>query len=191
MNLHSPDVAVTDANQSLTYLKEGNKRFTEDKGISRNTNKQDIAITSGGQKPFAAILTCADSRVSPEIYFDQKIGDIFVVRNAGNYADQEALGSIEFATKHLGAPLVVVVGHSSCGAVFTSYDKVTGLSENLQFVLDNIRKNISSSLSKEEAVGANVRAQVEVLKNNAVIKEVGATVVGAEYDISTGEVKFH
>jgi len=190
MNLHSPDVAVTDAKQALTYLKEGNQRFVGDNLMTRNTNKADIQLTAGGQKPFAAILTCADSRVSPEIYFDQKIGDIFVVRNAGNYADQEALGSIEFATKHLGANLVVVVGHSSCGAVFTSYDKVTGLSENLQFVLDNIRKNIENSPSKEEAVSANVRAQVETLKANPVIMETGATVVGAEYDIASGNVKW-
>ena len=191
MNLHAPDVAVTDANQALTYLKEGNKRFVDDATMPRNTNKQDVATTAGGQKPFAAILTCADSRVSPEIYFDQKIGDIFVVRNAGNYADLEALGSIEFATKHLGAPLVVVVGHSSCGAVFTSYDKVTGLSDNLQTVLDNIRVNISDCSTKEAAVTANVKAQVETLKNNPVIKEINATVVGAEYDIATGVVTFH
>ena len=190
MNLHAPDVAVKDANQALAYLKEGNERFVNDKAMPRTTNKADIQTTSGGQKPFAAILTCADSRVSPEIYFDQKIGDIFVVRNAGNYADQEALGSIEFATKHLGAPLVVVVGHSSCGAIFTSYDKVMGLSDNLQFVLDNIRKNIEGSPSKEAAVAANVKAQVEVLKANPVIKEIGATVLGAEYDISTGKVNW-
>lgn len=190
MNLHAPDQAVTDANVALTYLKEGNARFVADKGIARDTNKADLAVTAGGQKPFAAILTCADSRVSPELYFDQKIGDIFVVRNAGNVASPDAQGSIEFATKHLGAPLVVVVGHSSCGAVFTSYDKVTGLSDNLQGVLDGIRPAIESSDSKETAVAANVRAQVEVMKNNPVIKEINATVVGAEYNIATGEVTF-
>lgn len=191
MNLHSPDVAVSDANQALTYLKEGNTRFVENNTMLRDTNKSDIEITKDGQKPFATILTCADSRVSPEIYFDQKIGDIFVVRNAGNYADLEAQGSIEFGTKHLGAPLVVVVGHSMCGAVFTSFDKATGLSANLQAILDNIRIKIEGCASKEDAVTANVKAQVEVLKNNPVIKEVGATVVGAEYDISTGVVTFH
>ena len=191
LNLHAPDAAVTDPQVALTYLKEGNTRFTSNATIARDTNPADLAVTKDGQKPFAAILTCADSRVSPEIYFDQKIGDIFVVRNAGNYADQEALGSIEFATKHLGAPLVVVVGHSKCGAVFTSHDKVTGLSDNLQAVLDNIRVNIESCSTKEEAVTANVAAQVATLKNNPVIKEVGALVIGAEYDIATGAVKFH
>ena len=188
--LHAPDEQVKDPQVSLTYLKEGNERFVSGNTIERNTNAEDIKVTSEGQKPFAAILTCADSRVAPELYFDQKIGDVFIVRNAGNYADVEALGSIEFATKHLGAPLVVVVGHSKCGAVFTSHDKVTGLSENLQTVLDNIRVNIESCSTKEEAVTANVKAQVETLKNNAVIKEVNALVVGAEYDISTGKVSW-
>ena len=191
MNLHSPDVAVTDPEVALTYLKEGNIRFTTNNTMPRNTNPADLEITKDGQKPFAAILTCADSRVSPEIYFDQKIGDIFVVRNAGNYADMEALGSIEFATKHLGAPVVVVVGHSSCGAVFTSHDKVTGLSENLQNVLDNIRVNIESCETKEEAVKANVLAQVRTLRENPVIQEIGALVAGAEYNIATGEVTFY
>jgi len=189
--LHAPDEQIKDPQVALNFLKEGNERFVSGNTIPRNTNAEDIKITATGQKPFAAILTCADSRVAPELYFDQKIGDIFIVRNAGNYADMEALGSIEFATKHLGAPLVVVVGHSMCGAVFTSHDKVTGLSDNLQAVLDNIRVNIESCGTKEEAVTANVKAQVETLKNNPVIKEVGALVVGAEYDIASGKVSFH
>ena len=190
-NLHAPSDAVIDPHVALNYLKEGNKRFVEDECMPRTTNKEDIAATKDGQKPFAVILTCSDSRASPEIFFDQKIGDIFVVRNAGNYADLEALGSIEFATKHLGAPLVVVVGHTMCGAVFTSHSKATGLSHNLQTVLDNIREHISRCDTKEAAICANVKAQVEALKNNPVIKEVGAMVVGAEYDISTGLVHFH
>ena len=189
-NLHAPDQAVTDPNLALNFLKEGNARFVADQGITRNTNKADLAVTAGGQKPFAAILTCADSRVAPELYFDQKIGDIFVVRNAGNIADSEAQGSIEFATKHLGAPLVVVVGHSKCGAVYTSYDNVQGLSKNLQKILDRIRPNIEASANADLAVGANVAAQVAILKENPVIKEVNAMVVGAEYDIATGQVSF-
>ena len=190
-SLHAPGDAVTDPKLALSYLQEGNNRFVSNHLMPRDTNQADIEATKSSQKPFAAILTCADSRVSPEIYFDQKIGDIFVVRNAGNYADQEALGSIEFATKHLGVPLVIVVGHSKCGAVFTSFDKITGLSDNLQAVLDNIRANIGNCATKEEAVTANVKAQVEVIKNNPVIKEIGTIVVGAEYDISTGKVTFH
>ncbi|MCL1925048.1 MAG: carbonic anhydrase [Defluviitaleaceae bacterium] len=189
--LHAPDEQIKDPQVALNFLKEGNERFVSGNTIPRDTNSEDIKITAGGQKPFAAILTCADSRVAPELYFDQKIGDIFIVRNAGNTADNvEALGSIEFATKHLGAPLVVVVGHSACGAVFTSHSKATGLSSNLQTVLDNIRINIENVATPEEAVAVNVKAQVETLKNNPVIKEINALVVGAEYDIATGKVTF-
>ena len=188
--IHNPAESVKDANLALDMLKEGNKRF-----VSNNPMPKDYAAaraaTATAQKPFAAILTCADSRTSPEIFFDQSIGDIFVVRNAGNFADQEAIGSIEFCTKHLGAPLVVVVGHTMCGAVFNSHDDAKGLSDNLQAVLDNIKGVISvGSGSKEDATCTNTKAQVEALKNNPVIKEVGALVVGADYDIATGVVTF-
>jgi len=187
--VHDPSVKVTDSNQALNYLKEGNKRFIEGNFAPRNY-KADLEATKTSQKPFAAILTCADSRLSPEIFFDQKIGNIFVVRNAGNYADSDALGSLEFATKHLGAPLVAVVGHSMCGAVFTAHDDATGLSSNLQSAIDTVKGNIKGSATREEAITTNVKKQVEVLKNNPVIKETGAMVVGAEYDIATGVVTF-
>ncbi|MCL1999659.1 MAG: carbonic anhydrase [Turicibacter sp.] len=188
MNLHSPDVSVTDAELALTYLKEGNERFVSNNLMARTTNKEDLEKTKDGQKPFATVLTCSDSRTSPEIYFDQKIGDIFIIRNAGNYATLSTLGSIEFGAEHLGAPLVVVVGHTMCGAVAASHGKATGLSDNLQNIINNIRKHTDSCSTKEEAVIANVKAQVEAIKNNPVIKKVGTKVVGAEYNIATGKV---
>jgi len=190
-NLHAPGDLVTDGKVALNYLKEGNLRFVEDKTIARDTNLADMKVLKDGQKPFAVVLTCSDSRVSPEIYFDQKLGDIFVIRNAGNYPDQEALGSLEFAVGHLLAPLVVVVGHSKCGAVHTSHSGATGLSSNLQAVLDNIRVNIGSSASAEAAVGDNVSWAVDVIKGNPVVKEKNALVVGAEYCIESGKVTFH
>ncbi|MCL2438602.1 MAG: carbonic anhydrase [Coriobacteriia bacterium] len=186
MNLHSPDVQVTDSNEALTYLKEGNARFVSDNLMPRNTNKKDLELTKDAQKPFAAIVTCADSRTTPEIFFDQKIGDLFVLRNAGNIADKSVLGSLEFGVKHLGVAVVVVVGHTMCGAVHTSHAGATGLSENLQAVLDDIRPHISHEGDKEDAAVANVKRQVEVLNKN---KEIGAVpVLGAMYDIATGEV---
>ncbi|MCL2680481.1 MAG: carbonic anhydrase [Coriobacteriia bacterium] len=188
MNLHSPDVAVTDSTQALNYLKEGNARFVSDQCMPRDTNKQDLALTKDAQKPFAAILTCADSRTCPEIFFDQKIGDLFVLRNAGNVADQSVLGSLEFGVQHLGVAVVVVVGHTKCGAVHTSYDGVTGLSDNLQAVLDGIRPNVSDSADKESGAVDNVKKQVELLSANEVIGAV--PVLGAFYDIATGEVSF-
>ncbi|MCL2526647.1 MAG: carbonic anhydrase [Coriobacteriia bacterium] len=186
MNLHSPDVQVTDSSLALAYLKEGNARFVADEPMARNTNKADLALTKDAQKPFAAILTCADSRTTPEIIFDQKIGDLFVLRNAGNVADQSVLGSLEFGVKHLGVAVVVVMGHTKCGAVYTSHSGADGLSENLQAVLDGIRPNIAGTETEEDGTIANIKHQVEVLKANP---EIGAVpVVGCNYDIATGEV---
>ena len=190
MNLHDPSVAVPESKQALTYLKEGNERFVNDKTMPRDTNKADRDKTSGGQKPFAAILTCADSRVAPEIYFDQKIGDIFVCRNAGNIADQSVRGSFEFAAAVLGVKLIVVVGHSACGAVINAYNKASGLPDNLQAVLDGIQPNVAGSPDAEAGAWANVRKQVEDIANNPVVKEKGIPVVGAKYDIATGKVTF-
>lgn len=189
MNLHSPDVQVTDSNEAITYLKEGNARFVSDNLMPRNTNKKDLELTKDAQKPFAAILTCADSRTCPEIFFDQKIGDLFVLRNAGNVADKSVLGSLEFAVKHLGVAVVVVVGHTKCGAVHTSYDGVEGLSHNLQAMLDGLRPSISGSGGKEEAAADNVKNQAAALAKNDVIGAV--PVLGAMYDIATGEVTFY
>jgi len=188
MNLHSPDVQVTDSDLALTYLKEGNARFVADECMPRDTNKKDLELTKDAQKPFAAILTCADSRTTPEIFFDQKIGDLFVLRNAGNVADRSVLGSLEFGVKHLGVAVVVVVGHTMCGAVHTSHAGATGLSANLQAVLDDIRPHISHEGDKEDAAVANVKRQIEVLSKN---KEIGAVpVLGANYNIATGEVSW-
>ena len=189
-NLHAPGDAVTDPQVALTYLKEGNARFVNDTPIPRNTNKADLEVTSGGQKPFAAILTCADSRVCPEIFFDQKIGDIFILRNAGNVAEPASVGSIEFGTKHLGAPLVVVVGHTKCGAVYTAHAGATGLSDALQAVIDGLKPNVKDSADEETGVIDNVKIQVAALKANPVLKEQGTMVLGAVYDLTTGVVNF-
>ena len=189
MKLHSPDVLVTDSNEALTYLKEGNARF-----VSGNTAPRDpkagVAATSGGQKPFAAIITCADSRTSPELYFDQQIGDIFVLRNAGNVADKSVLGSLEFAVEHLKVSLIVVVGHTKCGAVNTSYSGATGLAENLQAVLDGIRPNLAGAANEDEATVANAKKQAEVIGQNAVVKQFNIPVHAAKYCLDTGAVTF-
>ena len=186
MNLHSPDVQVTDSDLAISYLKEGNARFVADATMPRDTNKKDLALTKDAQKPFAAILTCADSRTTPEIFFDQKIGDLFVLRNAGTVADQSVLGSLEFGVKHLGVAVVVVVGHTMCGAVHTSHAGATGLSDNLQAVLDGIRPNISCDGDKEDATIENTKYQAGVLAANETIGAV--PVLAANYDIATGEV---
>jgi len=191
LNLHTPDAAVTDSKVALNYLKEGNLRFVNDTPMPRNTNKADLAITKDGQKPFAVVLTCADSRTAPEIYFDQKMGDIFVLRNAGNVADPSVIGSIEFAVGALGAPLVVVVAHTKCGAVYSAFGGKKDFWPGLQSVLDGIGENVKNSSNEEQGALDNLSVQVEKIKNNPVVKEKGATVLGAVYDLATGKVAFN
>ena len=190
-NVHHPGEHVTDADVALKFLKEGNERF-----VSGNLHKWDHkaareVVSTQGQKPYAIVLTCADSRTPPEIYFDQGIGNIFIIRNAGNYPDPTALGSIEFGAEHLKAALMVVVGHDQCGAVNTAHGGATGLSENLQNALDMIKEGVKSDPSKEDAMCTNVDVCVDIIKNNEVIKKCGTKVIGAIYDIGTGVVKFN
>ena len=134
-------------------------------------------------------MTCADSRVPPEIVFDQKLGDIFTIRNAGNIADQTVLGSIEYAVDHLKTPLIVVMGHSKCGAVTaacSSHDE--GVPENTKDLVATIQRNINQQASLEENVKSNVAAQAQIVKDNATVQKCGTLVVQAYYDIVSGQV---
>ena len=189
--LHAPDELVTNWQDALQFLKDGNQRFIDNTNILRSTNEADREATKDSQKPFAVIVTCSDSRVSPEIYFDQKIGDIFVIRNAGNIADITALGSLEFAVEHLGAPLVVVVGHSACGAVKGAISEGE-FSGNLDSIIRHIRGVIDGQgkMGLEQAINENVRASVKAIQENAVVKKVAAKVLGAHSDVASGEVVF-
>lgn len=159
------------------------------KGIKRDTNAADRNVLKDGQKPFAVVLTCSDSRVSPEIYFDQKLGDIFVVRNAGDIADAAALGSIEYAVEHLKAPLVVVAGHSKCGAV-TAAVQGGHFPDNLQFILDNIKDTVQSN-DVDTAIHENIDGVVAKIQANEIVEEAEVTVVGAYYDIETGKISWN
>ena len=136
------------------------------------------------------IVTCADSRVVPEIYFDQRLGDIFVIRNAGNIADTAVLGSIEYAVEHLKAPLVVVVGHSSCGAVTGALGHSGEFPENLQTIINTIKLAIEGKENLDDAIHANIKYVAAQIKDNEIVHEMGATVLGAHYDITTGKVSF-
>ena len=188
-NIHNPEERVGDWRTALQYLADGNLRYADNRTMARDTNARDRNVLKDGQKPFAVVVTCSDSRVSPEIYFDQKLGDIFVIRNAGNIADATALGSIEYAVGHLHTPLVVVVGHSRCGAVSGAYNggEFPG---NLRTILDNIGNSIRNSGSLEAAIHDNVSSAVRHIVENEVVLEKGAKVVGAFYDIETGKVSF-
>jgi len=187
------------ADEALAELKYGNNRFLDNK--LKNTNyKEEIEATKGGQHPYAFILTCIDSRVPPEIIFDQGIGNIFVGRLAGNIEDDDILGSMEFAAKVKHTKLFVVLGHSHCGAVKGAIDNA-GL-EHLTQLTNKIKPAINPQKTYpledevEDIVSRkNVNFTIEnILKNSATLRlmegEKEIKIVGAFYDISNGEVEF-
>jgi carbonic anhydrase len=198
--LHSPEQLVVDWQAAQRFLREGNQRFQYNQPIQRDTNEQDRHILKEGQNPFAVVVTCSDSRVAPEIYFDQKLGDIFVIRNAGNIADATTLGSIEYAVEHLKAPLVVVVGHSKCGAVTAAFQQARQTAPpphnehgshypaGLQSILDKIRAGIQDRGGVDIAIDDNISNAVTQIQNNPTVQATGAQVLGAHYNIETGEV---
>ena len=189
MNLHKPNVKITSAEEALQFLKEGNERFVKGELSTKDTYEEDRNTLSGGQVPYAIVLCCADSRVAPEIYFDQKLGDIFVIRNAGNVVDDVVLGSIEYGAEHLGSPLVVVVGHTSCGAV-TAACSGGELPRNIQAIVKKIAPSVEEGKSVNEVAAANAKAMVEEILNDEIIQHLGTKVVPAVYDILTGEVSW-
>lgn len=182
--IHKYGDQITDWKISLQYLKEGNIRYVANNVMHSKVDRKALAI---GQHPFAVVVTCADSRVSPEIYFDQKLGDIFVIRNAGNISDQSVLGSIEYAVEYLGVPLVVVVGHTNCAAVGASFNKGK-YRGNLSYIISKIHSTIKGCSSLGDAINANIRNTVIQIQNDEVIQELETVVMGACYDIESGEV---
>lgn len=191
--------------QALEILLEGNQRFLDDRRLERDLGQQ-VRDTSGGQWPFAAVLGCIDSRVPAETVFDQGIGDLFNVRIAGNFVNEDILGSLEFACKVAGAKLVVVLGHTRCGAIQGACDSVelghlTTMLQKLRPAVDSVAEpsDASQRTSKNadfvQAVAtANVeRTVAEVLERSAVLGEMAQAgdirVVGALYDVETGKVR--
>ena len=184
---HKPDELIQDANAALQMLKEGNARYLAGNLCEKGSYAADREVLATGQKPFAVVVTCSDSRVAPEIYFDQKLGDIFIIRNAGNIADTTALGSMEYAVEHLKSKLVVVVGHTKCGAVNAACGG-GALPPNIQHIIDHIKPAVAKGGDPEAVVRHNVNVMVEKIKGDEIVKHCGATVAGAVYDIHTGVV---
>lgn len=190
--------------EALAALKAGNERF-----VSGLTERRDLlaeaAATSGGQKPFAVLISCIDSRTSSELVFDQGIGDIFNARLAGNIVDEDVLGSVEFATKAAGAKVVAVIGHSGCGAVIGAIDNVqlghlTGVLEKIRPAVEEAKKGKKPTTSKNpefvaESTEQNVRLQMENLTaQSPILKELAdkgdILIVGGIHDLATGKVEF-
>ncbi len=174
------------AKDALQKLIDGNKRYvTGDNSL--HTHKSDLA---DGQKPFAVVIGCSDSRVAPEIVFDQGSGELFVVRVAGNVVGPLERGSVEYAVEHLGVQLVIVLGHTGCGAVNATLSELENPSQNLSHGLKSIVENIKPSviaadLNIDEAIRENVRTSVKNLEFEGDVQ-----VVGAEFCLESGAVTF-
>lgn len=199
-NLVSPEVAVADndmsPDQALKMLMEGNQRFVTKNLKNINQNYDRLAAVAQEQKPFAALLGCADSRVPSEMIFDRGFGDLFICRVAGNVATPEEIGSLEFGTLVLGAKVLVVMGHKKCGAVDATI-KGAQVPGQIASLLDAIKPSLQNSQGKkieelEEGTKANALYQAEKLKKSPVIskliEEGKLKVVSAYYDLNTGTV---
>ncbi|HEX9885982.1 MAG TPA: carbonic anhydrase [Longimicrobiales bacterium] len=197
------------AAEALERLREGSLRFASGKGGDALVDHARRTDLVDGQEPFAIILGCSDSRVPAEIIFDQGLGDLFVIRVAGNVVAPSQVGSVEFAADRFGTRLVVVLGHSGCGAVRATLDELVrqadSRSPNIRSIVDRIRPSVEGLLLTEpradadalmrEAVRSNIVASVDHLQHGSevlerLIRDEGLMVVGAEYSLETGVVTF-
>jgi len=201
---------MASAREALTRLRDGNLRFASNvrgsDAFVSHTRRADLAA---GQQPFAIVLGCSDSRVPAEIVFDQGLGDLFVIRVAGNIVAPSQVGSVEFAAARFGTRLVVVLGHSQCGVILATLEELRrpteNQSRNLQSIVDRVRPSVEGLLATDlehdpgtlvkQAVRANIRASANQLRHGSqvleqLIQDDGLLVVGAEYSLETGVVEF-
>jgi carbonic anhydrase len=201
---------MLDAIEALNRIREGNRRFVSNQSVegvlSTLTRRAELVA---GQEPFAIILGCSDSRVPAELVFDQGFGDLFVIRVAGNIVAPSQVGSVEFAASRYGTRLVVVMGHTQCGAVIATVEELQGRastqSRNLRTIVDRVRPSVESVIAARrvedpdallhDAIRANVRASANHLRHGSELLEQlihsdGLLVVGAEYSLETGVVDF-
>ena len=196
--------------EALERLRKGNRRFASDtaSGALFTGHMRRLELSSG-QEPFAIVLGCSDSRVPAEIVFDQGLGDLFVIRVAGNIVAASQIGSIEFAAERFGTRLVIVLGHTNCGAILATVDELSQPAEhqsrNLGSIVDRVRPSVQTLMATElkhdrdalvrEAVRANIRASTDHLRYGSeilehLIEKDGLLVVGAEYSLESGLVNF-
>ena len=189
-------------NQSpLEKLVSGNKRFLEEKTIHPHQNKKSILDNQNAQHPFAVVVTCSDSRVSPEILFDQGIGDLFVIRNAGNLISDIDMGSIEYAVQHLDVKFIVILGHTECGAIKAYInDENKSYKKHLTHI-DDIIETIAEEKEELEAekktpkqdnilgcINANIEHSNRLIQENSIIKEHKTKIISMRYDVHTGQI---
>jgi carbonic anhydrase len=200
---------IVAAATALERLRSGNRRFAADLRRDGQSNRERRSALTSGQEPFAIILGCSDSRVPAEIVFDQGLGDLFVIRVAGNIVAPSQVASIEFAAARFGTRLVVVLGHSQCGAIQVTLEELDrpteSRSESFRAIVDRVRPAVESVVAEggrrdaatiaPAAVRANVRRSVSLLKHGSALVErmiarEGLLVVGAEYSLESGLVEF-
>jgi carbonic anhydrase len=208
-------MAMIPARAALAALREGNRRFVGRLGLESESGLEAGAARAqrrklpAGQEPFAIVLGCSDARVPAEIVFDQGLGDLFVIRVAGNIVAPSQIGSVEFAAAAFGTRLVVVLGHSNCGAIHATLEQLARpwreQSRNLRSIVDRIRPAVEGLLEhdpprdqrtlEQQAVRANIRMSANHLRHGSelleqLIQSDGLLVVGAEYSLETGVVDF-
>ncbi len=197
------------AREALTRLREGNLRFASSAGSGAFLSQGRRVELTNTQEPCAIVLGCSDSRVPAEMVFDQGLGDLFVIRVAGNIVAPSQVGSVEFAAARFGTRLVVVLGHSQCGAIVATLEELQrpteNQSRNLRAIVDRVRPSVQTLLETDlrrdldalvkKAVRVNIRASADHLRHGSqlleqLIQEDGLLVVGAEYSLETGVVEF-
>jgi carbonic anhydrase len=201
---------IVSALAALDRLRDGNRRFISNYRSTDGGSSQDRRrAVADAQEPFAIVLGCSDSRVPAEIVFDQGLGDLFVIRVAGNIVAPSQVGSVEFAAERYGTRLVVVLGHSNCGAILATLEELgrpsVDQSRNLRSIVDRVRPSVEILMATDlknqpealvrEAVRANIRLSAHHLRHGSeileqLIQKKGLVVVGAEYSLETGLVEF-
>lgn len=200
-----PSAEEVPEEQVLDFLMEGNERFAADESLHPDQTLERLRNLNAGQHPVAAIVSCSDSRVPPELIFDQGLGDLFVIRNAGNIVGDYEIGSVEYAVEALGVPLVIVMGHTNCGAIhaFVDYDHDHShvYPEYIQKIIDYIdaeeeEKALPRNIPNffERAVEANILHGVHELKQkipmaDSLIQQKKLRIIGALYDMESGKVR--
>ena len=194
-------ISIKKNQTKIEKLIAGNQRFVDEKSIHPRQNKKSILENQNSQHPFAVVLTRSDSRVAPEILFDQGIGDLFVIRNAGNLISDIDMGSIEYAVDHLDTKLIVVLGHTECGAIKAYVSDKNNNYKKHHNHIDDIVETIAQETEEiEEAklhskdnnllgcINANIEHSYKTIANNPIIKDHKTQIISMRYDVHTGKI---
>lgn len=192
---------IAENQEPIEQLISGNQRFINEKSIHPHQDKKTVLINQNEQHPFAVVLTCSDSRVSPEVLFDQGLGDLFVIRNAGNLISDIDMGSIEYAVEHLDVKLIVVLGHTECGAIKAYIADKDNLYKKHLSHIDDIVETLAQEQEEQEeekkmpkdknllgSINANIAHSTNLIKQNPIVKEKHPKIVSMRYDVHTGKI---